>query len=146
MNFEALPWKDYLTTAAALLGAALGVLNTWNSVNQSRVRLRVRPSHAISNPDGTNKFCVDVLNLSAFPVTIAEVGFFIAGRSVRKRQRLAIIQPELLDGNLGPVVWKHVNRFLFIFPLGLLLSTRRTYVRPTPVRRAARASTVIVQL
>ena len=31
MNFEALPWKDMTTIGLAALGAALGVMNTWNA-------------------------------------------------------------------------------------------------------------------
>jgi len=84
MNLDVLPWKDYLTIAAALLGAVLGVMNTWNAIDQRRVRLRVRPSHAITVPDGALKFCVEVLNLSAFAVTITEVGFSLGGNGVRK--------------------------------------------------------------
>ena len=37
-----LPWKDFVTLGAAVLGAALGIMNTWSSVNQRRVRLAVR--------------------------------------------------------------------------------------------------------
>jgi hypothetical protein len=102
VNLDLIPWKDYATISAAMLGAVLGVMNTWNTINQRRVRLRVRPSHAISVPEGGLKFSVEVLNLSSFAVTIVEVGFSLAGRGARKGQRLAITEPELVDGKPWP--------------------------------------------
>lgn len=95
MNFEALPWKDYITMGAAALGAGLGVMNTWNAMSQRRVRLRVKPAYV--NPGGVVGFCIEVVNLSMFPVTIAEVGF-----SLRGRKRLAVISPEFNDGKPWP--------------------------------------------
>jgi hypothetical protein len=77
-------------------------MNTWNNISQKRVRLRVRPSHAFSVPDGALKFCIEVLNLSAFAVTIVEVGFSLAGRGVGKGKRLAVTAPELPDGKPWP--------------------------------------------
>jgi hypothetical protein len=52
MNIEALPWKDITTFGLASVGAVLGVLNTWNSLSQRRVRLVVRPTSA-TTPDGS---------------------------------------------------------------------------------------------
>jgi hypothetical protein len=65
-------WTDGITLAIALLGATLGLINTWNSISDRRVRIRVRPlwTHA-ANGQG---FAIEVTNLSAFPVTIAETG------------------------------------------------------------------------
>jgi hypothetical protein len=70
MNFETLAWKDYITMGAAALGAGLGLMNTWNAMSQRRVRLRVRPAYATVVPAGAIAFCIEVINLSTFPVTI----------------------------------------------------------------------------
>jgi hypothetical protein len=73
-SLEFLPWKDFITLGAALLGAGLGIMNTWNSLSQRRVRLRVTPSHAIVVPFGIDMFSIEVVNLSSFSVTVKEVG------------------------------------------------------------------------
>ena len=82
-GIEVLPWKDYLTMTAAMIGAALGIMNTWNSMSQRRVRVRVIPQF-VTGVDGTPiGFSIEVINLSAFAVTLAEVGFRTAeGRKV----------------------------------------------------------------
>jgi hypothetical protein len=98
---EALPWKDFITFGAALLGAALGIMNTWNAISQRRLRLRVRPAHAISMPHGTKAFSIEVINLSAFPVTITEVGFALK-KGIKKSRRFAVVQPIVIDGGPWP--------------------------------------------
>jgi hypothetical protein len=97
-----LPWKDYITLCAAIIGAVLGILNMWNTLNQRRIRLRVSPAHAIFFPDHRRGFCIEVVNLSAFPVTINEVGFEIAGRIFKGSPRLAVPNPKLLDSKPWP--------------------------------------------
>jgi hypothetical protein len=101
MNLETLPWKDFITMGAAALGAGLGIMNTWNSLNQRRVRLRVTPMHTFSVPGGQQGFGIEVINLSAFPVTVIDVGFSI-GRRLGKAGRLSVIQPILIDGKPWP--------------------------------------------
>src|SRR5579863_1522587 len=101
-GLEGLPWKDYLTMTAAMVGAVLGILNMWNTINQRRVRLRVTPKHTISLPDGGRGFAIEVINLSAFPVTVDEVGFEIAGRGVAKRARAVVAYPDLPDRKPWP--------------------------------------------
>jgi hypothetical protein len=79
---------ESITFGFALLGAVLGVMNTWNAINRTRVRLRVSPSYLIAMPNGDPFFGIEVVNLSSFPVTIAEAGFFLPGR-----QRSVIVEP-----------------------------------------------------
>ena len=43
-------WIGWVIFGLAVLGAALGVLNTWHSLDQRRVSLRVRPALAIPTP------------------------------------------------------------------------------------------------
>lgn len=73
-----------ITLATAIIGAIcgvggaiLGVLNTWHNLRRDRVRLTVRPYHAI--PVGLNStpinFGIEVINLSEFPIVLADIGF-----------------------------------------------------------------------
>jgi len=105
-----------LTTASigavcGLIGATLGVINTWHQMSRNKVRLRVVPKVAFTDPNGRAitgdrpdpilyrffesgvpwRLCVEVVNLSAFPVTVAEVGF---GQGP-SNERLVLMEPEL---------------------------------------------------
>lgn len=92
---------ETVTLATAIIGAAcgicgtvLGVVNTWSQVSRNRVRLRVVPKMAfmvggriVAGTKATNqlrelvssqtpsRWCIEVVNLSTFAVTISEVGF-----------------------------------------------------------------------
>jgi hypothetical protein len=80
-------WGDWITKAAAALGAGLGILNTWNAWRQGKVRIRVVPtSVAVLNLISTNSMGqaiygrflspgIAVINLGSFPVTLEEVGY-----------------------------------------------------------------------
>lgn len=92
-----LAWKEVLTLSVALLGAALGIMNTWHAISQRRVRLCVKPAYAIGVPNGEISFSIEVVNLSSFPVTLAEVGF-----AMRGGKRLAVTQPFFVDGGPWP--------------------------------------------
>lgn len=70
------------TLGVAVLGAVLGVLNTWRMFRQDRVRLRVEPQIAAIR-NRSLRLCVEVTNLSNFEVTIAQVAFLLHGRKVR---------------------------------------------------------------
>lgn len=89
-----------ITLAIAGLGAVLGIINTWHGLDTSRVKLIVRPAHAIplGAADPNLKFCIEVTNLSAFAVTISDVGVFYKGTN----NRGCIVQPILLDGGGWP--------------------------------------------
>jgi hypothetical protein len=106
-----------LTTMNAIIGAVtgsvslvLGVYNLVQNLSQRRVRLKVVPKLTairgagfLSNsvdlvPDGFA--CIEVTNLSAFPLTIAEVGFSLDGEVGR-----AVVRPDpttLLPKRLEP--------------------------------------------
>lgn len=89
-----------ITLALAAVGAVLGVINTWHALNNSRVKLVVRPMHAVP-VGGLNSniaFCIEVTNLSNFPVTVSEVGVFYHGTKARG----AITNPILADGGAWP--------------------------------------------
>ena len=88
------------TLAIAAVGAVLGIINTWRAVNQNRVKLKVVPKHAI--PFGrvpqNLRFCVEVTNLSLFPVTIEDVGVFFH----HSRNRGSLIEPYVTDQGPWP--------------------------------------------
>lgn len=83
------------TLAIAVLGAGLGIINTWHTLDNSRVKLKVVPGHAIptGNVDSRVNFYVAVTNLSTFPVTVKEVGIFYRGTS----ERAVFTAPIFLD-------------------------------------------------
>ncbi|MGE6790620.1 hypothetical protein ACQKFS_01125 [Pseudomonas guineae] len=91
---------DAVTLSIAILGAVLGIISTWHSLDRSRLKLKVKPAHAV--PYGTANldinFCIEVTNLSDFAVTVKDVGFFYKGT----KNRGAIIQPVLIDNGPWP--------------------------------------------
>jgi hypothetical protein len=89
-----------ITLSVAVLGAVLGVLNTWQGFDRNRVKLKVIPKGAIP-VGGANQritFCIEVTNLSTFPVTVSDVGVFYYGTD----KRGSIITPFLVDGGSWP--------------------------------------------
>jgi hypothetical protein len=95
-----LTFVQAMTLAIAVLGAVLGVINTWHAIDNSRVKLNVQPAHAILvggfNP--AVNFCIEVTNLSAFPVTVCDVGVF--HRNTESRS--SFISPVFTDGGTWP--------------------------------------------
>lgn len=89
-----------VTLAIAILGAVLGIINTWQALDKSRVKLRVRPKQAIplGGADPRLTFCIEVTNLSAFAVTVDEAGVFYHGTN----ERGACVRPVLIDGKGWP--------------------------------------------
>ncbi len=97
---------DALTTGAAAVGAVLGVFNLWLYFDQRRVKLRVAPLAVLVKPaSGDNlRFWhdkndfpeeaglgVEVVNLSAFPITITFAGFM---DPKRKGARIMVNPPR----------------------------------------------------
>jgi len=77
--------KETVTLATAitgvafgLLGAVLGVLNTWRSFDRDRVRVRVVPLGYIQE-GGVSGVCIEIVNLGFVPITVSQVGFTISG-------------------------------------------------------------------
>jgi hypothetical protein len=89
------------TLGLAILGAGLGIINTWQSLSRDRVKLRVVPKMAYSffpGVESTTSLCIEVINRSAFPVTVSEVGLTL--RETGKQ--LKLIPPKILDGGPYP--------------------------------------------
>ena len=92
---------DGVTLSIALLGAVLGVMNTWLSINRDRVKLKVVPKQAIPLGhmlDRAVTLCIEVTNYSTFPITINEMGLLYHGTS----NRGAIVNPIIIDGGVFP--------------------------------------------
>ncbi len=99
--------RDFVTLILATMGTVLGCINTFDLLNKRRVRLRVVPQSALRDHDGvwTNStqhipggtVCIEVTNLSSFPVTIAEVGYTLPSRSLA-----TVVKPILLDSKGWP--------------------------------------------
>ena len=89
-----------ITFAVAVLGAVLGIINTYQTLRRDRLCLRVRPVNAITGH--AHWFGVEVVNLSLFAVTIEEVGFTLGRRSAKHGSRLAVLAPLLPDNGPWP--------------------------------------------
>ena len=89
-----------LTLAIALVGAVLGIINTWHGLDKTRVKLLVQPKHAmpVGAADPRFTFCIEVVNLSAFPVTVYDVGVLYRGTE----DRGSFVRPFLMDGGKWP--------------------------------------------
>lgn len=72
-----------ITLVIAVLGASLGIINTWHALDRTRVKLRVVPKSA--HPFGYGApdvdFCIEVTNLSIFAVYLDEAGLRYSGTS-----------------------------------------------------------------
>jgi hypothetical protein len=97
---ESLSLKDLITFGVALLGAVLGILNTWKAYDKDRPKLRIIPKHAIpvGGVDPCLTFCIEIINLSGFALTVCEVGVLYRGT----KSRLALIQQFFRDGGPWP--------------------------------------------
>lgn len=93
-----------------ICGTVLGIVNTWNQISQRKVRIKVVPKLAymvggnnvivgvrcsglqqqLASRGTPSRWCIEVINLSSFAVTISDVGF---GKTEGTRH--VIIRPEV---------------------------------------------------
>lgn len=64
---------EQVTFGIALIGAVLGLLNTWRSFDRDRLRLTISPRWAYF-PSAEPRLCFEVINFSYIPVTVTTVG------------------------------------------------------------------------
>ncbi len=89
-----------ITIVIASVGAVLGIINTWFNLDRSRVKLKVLPKHAIPVGafDPNLKFCIEITNLSLFPVSVDSAGVLYHGTGSRG----LFIDPIFMEGGNWP--------------------------------------------
>lgn len=66
-----------VTSCVAVVGAILGLINTWHNLSKDDLRLKIVPANCLLFRMGVKNewtLSIDVINLSSFPVTVEEVG------------------------------------------------------------------------
>ena len=110
--------SDSITLAIAILGAVLGIINTWRNINKDKVKLKVIPKYAIFSDGGKEYLCIEVINFSTFPLTIKEVGVQYHGTA----KRGAVIEPYIYDGGSFPRKLEQRTSFSAYLPIEILKS------------------------
>jgi hypothetical protein len=92
--------KDLLTFGLALIGAVLGITNTWRAISRDKPKVKVIPKRAypVGGIDERIDLCIEAVNLGAIAVTITELGVFHHGTAART----ALITPFIIDGGALP--------------------------------------------
>jgi hypothetical protein len=112
MNPEFKAVLDYVTLVIAVLGAGLGIFNAWRNWVSDRVRVRVKVSHGMGG-GGAEVFLIDVVNLSAFPITVTHIGFDLLGTD----RHAQIPIPRFVRGETLPVRLESRASFTVLQPL-----------------------------
>jgi len=91
---------EAITLAIAVLGAVLGVINTWRAIDRDRIKIRVCPIWSFINLAGNmqTRFGVEITNLSSVPITVSQVGFLLSG----DKEKQFVFMPECVDGGTFP--------------------------------------------
>ena len=89
-----------ITMAIAVLGAVLGIINTWTTVNSTRVKMRVRPLRVFT--ERGSMIAIEVTNLSNFALTINDVGFLFSRPWKSTPERLCLKSPIFFDNGQWP--------------------------------------------
>lgn len=94
-------WMQYFAFSAAMIGAILGIINIWKSIDRDKIKLKVIPKHAIpvGSADPSIIGSIEVINLSLFTITLSEVGLLLKGRD----ERLYFINPSFAEGGKLPM-------------------------------------------
>jgi hypothetical protein len=94
-------WMQYFTFSAAMIGAILGIINIWKSIDRDKIKLKVIPRHAIpvGSTDPSIVGSVEVINLSLFAITLSEVGLLLKGTN----EKLLFINPLLAESGELPM-------------------------------------------
>ncbi len=90
---------ESITLSIAVLGALLGIINTWISVNRDKPKIKVIPQWAFIMPAGYQGISIEAMNIGIVPVTVCEVGLFL----ISKNQKLIDPRMNSLDGRDLPV-------------------------------------------
>jgi hypothetical protein len=96
---------DYITIVIAIIGASLGIINMFYNFNRDRVKLRVIPNiwKICIKDEISERFGIEVINLSTFPVTIRQLGYYDKRNKINVITGLSgFINPIQLPIKLGP--------------------------------------------
>ena len=102
-QFREMTWPTLITLAIAILGAGLGIFNTWQGLRDRAVRLRVIPKYAEPVDDQMRKvgppcISIEVQNLGSYPVTVEEVGLLIENAASDLPRRAAFLPQYVMMG------------------------------------------------
>lgn len=116
---------SWITFAIAVLGAGLGLFNTWQAWRDRSVRLRVIPKYAEAvdhNMQRLGMHClsIEVQNLGAYPVTIEEVGLLIGRARGDLPRRAPFPASQLLMGPSLPHRLERHDAISLVVTLGNL--------------------------
>jgi hypothetical protein len=103
-----------ITLGIAILGAALGLLNTWQSFYRDRVRVTVSPRKAFAK-GREPRICFEIINQGYLPVTISGIGLRL--RRPRHRGFYAFIAQTIDGGSLPQRMEPRTSITLFM-PIG----------------------------
>lgn len=134
------------TLIVAVVGAVLGILNTWRAFGQDRLRVVVRPSHAFL-PNGAQHMAIEVVNLSNFAVTITGLGFTLVGG----KEHFPLQDFRLTSGGSFPVRLEPRANFTALVPSGaypdsLIARFLKVYANTACGRRVEGTSGALQQL
>jgi len=118
-----------ITLAIAILGAVLGIMNTWRSFDRDRIRLVVSPKWSFCAYPGVpivEQLCIEITNLSFFPITVAQVAFELRGL---QKGKLFVFSPEFLDGGTIPRRMEPRTSFTVLMPQGVENNPNMKYVK-----------------
>lgn len=102
-----------ITFAIAIVGAVLGILNTWRAFDRDRIRVRVRPKNFLTDT-GAQGMCFEIVNSGYLPVTITQVGITLR---LRPKQELVFI-PRTINGGSLPQRLEPRTHVTLILPPG----------------------------
>jgi hypothetical protein len=112
---------NIVTAVAAWVGSFLGIINTVNSINNLKTRGNVKFQY-LRNAKTQEKigFCISITNLSAFEITIDEIGFLLTSQvwkrqKMKKPERIALYPNDEAGTHLIPKILKSRESFSFNF-------------------------------
>ncbi|QLE85710.1 hypothetical protein FLM48_11905 [Shewanella sp. Scap07] len=88
------------TFSIAVLGAVLGIINTWHNLDKKRLKVKVTPLNVVpvGGLDPRLRFGVSIVNLSDFPITVSDAGVLVKETG----DHMAIVNPVFSDGGNWP--------------------------------------------
>jgi hypothetical protein len=124
-----------LTLILAVIGAVLGLINTIDLLNKNRVRLKVIPARCIPMTGFLENLgpliAIEVINFSAFPVRISDIGF-----TLPDKLKVSVFDPIISEGKSLPISLSPHESITFYIKISgikpqMLKNARKAYARTT---------------